>query len=397
MSSLSIVLHPHEKKDGTHAIVFRLTIDRLSKYENSGYAVKENQFVGGLNGWVRKHEDAKLINRNLEIRRSEIMQRLMDAEAGLLSIDHKTIFKGEKEVGISFSKLLTEKADYYEKKGSKRSFRRCLQMKDEIESCFEKKIALSEMTIENVRKLELWLREKNEANTIKKKFSRLAGLVNEQKNLGKYAGINAFKLVKIQGTDIVKEKLTWEEIGCIENLKLSGMTEKVRDLFLFSFYAHGMRFGDCILFKKSDAKKVIYYKTQKNEKHISLVINKRLSEIIEKYLKKDSENVYLFNLVKKEFTTKWEFEDEKSSLNANVNNYLKRIAILAGIEKHISFHIARHSFAQLLKEYQSKTGKSDIYVIQQALGHSDIKTTQAYLSSLDNEKVNESVNEMFDR
>ena len=397
MSTLSIVLHPHEKKDGTHAIVFRLTIDRLSKYENSGYAVKENQFVEGLSGWVRKHEDAKLINRNLEIRRSEITNRLMDAEAGLLVMDHKTIFRGEKEIGITFSKLLTEKADYYEKKGSKRSFRRCLQMKEDLRECFEKDVTLSELTMDNVRKFELYLRKKNSANTIKKKFSRLAGLVDEQKNLGLYAGINAFTLIKIKGTEVIKDRLSWDELQKIESLKLSGMTEKVRDLFIFSFYAHGMRFADCILFKKSYAREIIRYKTSKNEKHISLFKNQKLKVIIEKYIEKEPNNIHLFDFLKKEYDSKWELEDVKSSLNAKCNTYLKKIAILTGIEKNISFHVARHTFAQLLKEYQSKMGKSDIYVIQQALGHSDIKVTQKYLRSLDNEIVNESVNEMFKR
>ncbi|MGH7239868.1 MAG: tyrosine-type recombinase/integrase, partial [Candidatus Saccharimonadales bacterium] len=64
-------------------------------------------------------------------------------------------------------------------------------------------------------------------------------------------------------------------------------------------------------------------------------------------------------------------------------------------EKNVTFHVARHTFADLLKKYQSEKGKSDIYLIQEALGHSDVKTTETYLGSLGNDEVNTQVNEMF--
>ena len=49
----------------------------------------------------------------------------------------------------------------------------------------------------------------------------------------------------------------------------------------------------------------------------------------------------------------------------------------------------------LLRDHQRSVGKTDIYIIQKALGHSDIKTTQMYLASLGDSEVNEEVNAMF--
>lgn len=55
------------------------------------------------------------------------------------------------------------------------------------------------------------------------------------------------------------------------------------------------------------------------------------------------------------------------------NKALKEIAEIAGIEKHLTFHVARHTFGTLALE----SGVS-VETLQEVLGHSDIKTTQIY-------------------
>ena len=59
--------------------------------------------------------------------------------------------------------------------------------------------------------------------------------------------------------------------------------------------------------------------------------------------------------------------------NQNTNAYLKEIATLCGIEKNLTFHIARHTFATVFLELGISMES-----VKAMLGHSDISTTQIY-------------------
>lgn len=64
-----------------------------------------------------------------------------------------------------------------------------------------------------------------------------------------------------------------------------------------------------------------------------------------------------------------------------MNRYLRKWVEAAGINKHISFHCSRHTFATMLLSFGT-----DLYTVSKLLGHKDIKATQIYARIIDKKK-----------
>ena len=77
--------------------------------------------------------------------------------------------------------------------------------------------------------------------------------------------------------------------------------------------------------------------------------------------------------------------------NQKLNSYLKEIADLCGINKNITFHLARHTFATtttLAKGVPIETLAKGVPIetVSKMLGHTNIETTQIY-ARITNEKI----------
>ncbi len=65
--------------------------------------------------------------------------------------------------------------------------------------------------------------------------------------------------------------------------------------------------------------------------------------------------------------------------NQRMNAYLKEIAGITGIEKNLTMHVARHTFATSI----TLANGVPIETVSKMLGHNSIKTTQIYGRILD--------------
>jgi site-specific recombinase XerD len=196
-----------------------------------------------------------------------------------------------------------------------------------------------------------------------------------------HAGANPFKQYKITTYPTRKEKLTMDEITAIEILPLTGQLKSVRDLFLFSFYAKGARFENCIFLRPEDVKNGrIYFKTNKGKKYISVALSDKVQSLLPS----------VFSFIKQVPTGPLERLQLKDSANSIVNKHLKVIGAMAGIKTHLTFHLARHSLAMAMKR-----GGATVQVIKDVLGHSDTRTTEIYLKGLDDECLDEEMRKVY--
>jgi Site-specific recombinase XerD len=165
--------------------------------------------------------------------------------------------------------------------------------------------------------------------------------------------------------------------------------ELSKDIFIFSYLCGGINFTDIAnLTRENIVNDRLHYIRQKTGKPIKIGIPQEAMLIIEKYSKES--NGYLFPILdNKVHKTALQKQNRIHKIRGKVNEILKILGKRLGIEANITTYVARHSFASVLK----KSGVN-IALISEALGHSDLATTQIYLDSFDNEQVDKA-NEEF--
>jgi site-specific recombinase XerD len=138
--------------------------------------------------------------------------------------------------------------------------------------------------------------------------------------------------------------------------------------FLLAFaYSAGLRMNELRLLKIADVdvhRKQIHVRQGKGKKDRYVVLSKLIADKLPRYLNEVKPKTFLF-----EGLTPGEPMGERS-IQYIVNEALPKTSI----QKNISMHTLRHSFATHLLE-----DGIDIYSIQKLLGHSNIQTTIIYL------------------
>jgi site-specific recombinase XerD len=190
---------------------------------------------------------------------------------------------------------------------------------------------------------------------------------------------NPFANYKSKVKEVERVYLTEEEIQEViqKDLKNDRLS-LVRDIFLFSCFT-GLAYIDVKNLTKShisigiDGEKWIFTHRQKTESASKIPILPVTQMIIDKY-----ENHPQCNN-----------EDKLLPIlsNQKMNAYLKEIAGVCEIEKELTFHIARHTFATTV----TLTNGVPIESVSKMLGHKNLRTTQHYAKVLDR-KVSEDMN-----
>lgn len=133
-------------------------------------------------------------------------------------------------------------------------------------------------------------------------------------------------------------------------------------LIIKMLYSSGLRLSECLNLKINDLEleeTIGWVRKGKGGKDRLFILSEHLVKDFKKYLKVNS-GPYLFS-------------GDKPLTPRNVQKIIKRAALKAGITKDISPHKLRHSFATHLLD-----SGTDVRVIQELLGHSNLQTTQIY-------------------
>lgn len=219
---------------------------------------------------------------------------------------------------------------------------------------------------------EFWLRSvRNCANNTAVKYLKNFNKIIKLCLANDWLDKNPFANYKSKVKEVERVYLTEKEIQSI--IEKDFKTERlslVRDIFLFSCFT-GLAYIDVKNLTKShisfgiDGEKWIFTHRQKTESASKIPILPVTQMIIDKY-----ENYPQCNN-----------EDKLLPIlsNQKMNAYLKEIAGVCEIEKELTFHIARHTFATTV----TLTNGVPIESVSKMLGHKNLRTTQHYAKVLD--------------
>lgn len=190
--------------------------------------------------------------------------------------------------------------------------------------------------------------------------------------LGAFTG-NAPTAKRALGADDVR-RLSMLDISATDaTLRL------VRDVFLFSIYAMGMPFVDVARLRYEQiADGYLVYERRKTGQTIRVKMDQRMLVIIRRYQRQAAppDTDYVFPILAS-LDGSLQGTRRYASALGWYNRQLKRLTAMAHIRRPLSSYVARHTWASLA--YRSHVA---LPVISEALGHTNIRTTQIYIKSL---------------
>jgi site-specific recombinase XerD len=384
-------------KQGRCLIYLRITCNRKKKYYNTGIRLKPTYWRKDAERVSRSHGTYKKLNEDLELILSEANEaaRLLRREKRESAEAIKQRMLGaSNENFFTFAEThlqkLASKEQYYLRKQTKATIKKLKAFNGSTNLLFTE---INSQYLESFQ--DFMLNEYgNKASTIAKNMNDIRRILKEAKKKqlifrDVFENVEPIKVEK----PAYKTKLSYSEIQKLENLKLNGIQEQARNAFVLAFYLSGMRFGDLATLQWQNVSGgVLSYEMSKTGTPIQQKIPQQAQKILKQYREPDSiPESYVLPLcedIPPENSS--ELKRRISSLNANINARLKELATLAGIDKVLSMHTARHSFAQ----HGVSKGNS-VYRMQQLLGHASVKTTQNYLKRIDVEAKNKAIDSMF--
>ncbi|MBT4412369.1 MAG: site-specific integrase [Bacteroidetes bacterium] len=378
-----------EKAKGTYPIKYRITFLRKQRYYTSGIDLMEQEW--------KNVTDPKKTREATKSARSKIQTGFLGIRKHIDYLIDRDTFTFEnlnlrlkKGITTNFKTAIKSKIKTLElndQLGSAESYTSTLKKVSEYQS---KELSFADITPTWLKSFEKFLLKDGKAyTTIGIYLRNIRHIMNQGKELGIISDAQyPFKDYKIPKGEGRKLALSLDQINKVMTYPLTTDKEtECRDLWYFSFLCNGANISDILRLKFSNIEngEVCFYRqktkdSSRTKKMIVAVLLPEMQSIIDKWgsSSKRSDN-YVFPYFYKGITP---VEEKKNIKNVTriINRKIKAIGIGLGFG-NISTYTARHSFATILYFSGSPIG-----FISESIGHSDQKTTTAYLDSFKKEE-----------
>lgn len=403
-ASLSVVCYKSKRlSNGESPLMLQVSKGGKRQYQSLGVSVNPKFWDFSKNKPKSNCPNREYILKLILNKQAELQQRMLELNAEqkeyttttLLHDEHR---KFELKTVKQFYQELIEQYKANEKCGNRLIYKSSYNSIN-VFTNGNLEIPFSAIDVAWLNKYEKWLRSKgNKETTMSLMFRTLRSAYNkaiESKCARKSDyPFNDYRISKfdvstekraIAKADVLKFSTDVHSIGKQQYVQLS------KDIFIFSYLCGGINFTDIANLTKDNIieGKRLHYIRQKTGKLIKLGLSEEALKIIKRYAVESKG--YLFPILNGQLhKTPLQKQNRIHKMLGKVNKNLKLLAAQLGVEANLTTYVARHSFASVLK----KSGVN-IALISEALGHSDLTTTQIYLDSFDNEQIDNAMKNLL--
>lgn len=375
------------RKDLKAPLFCRITYLKQRKQFSSGLFINPNNWNNTLQKTIPSDTEHQQINTQLSLIKQEINQAFLFLQVQQEQFDVDDIYLKYKGEDIKQAKTLMEVFTLHNTKMNalvgieytKSTYSKFVEAKQHIEDFLiyqnkKKNILLEDITLKFLQDFDYYLKTKKSFKqiTINKSIQRVRKIIKLAIAEG-FLFTDPFLLYKPKKVINNVTYLTPEELFELENYIFSQQRlDQVRDLFVFCCYT-GLPYQEMSnltkknIVKKFDDKLWIDMYRQKTKKQFSVPLLPKAISILEKY------------------------QDSKCILpiisNQKFNSYIKEIAEIIDIQKKLTHHIARKTFATTVLLYNDVP----MEIVSELLGHSKISTTQEHYAKVVQKKVSQHI------
>lgn len=382
------------KSDGTVPITGRITVGKSMVQFSAKCSVQVSLWDTQSGRATGKSKTATELNRALEKINLSIhthYKELLAKKEKTTAVEVKNAFQGI----ASEQETLVSSCDKYESMLSQRvgvtitleSYKRYGISFNHLKRFLREKYNVVDMPFQMldysfIESYDFYLRVqlKFKPNTIVGIIGHLKIIVRRAVNEG-IISRNPFVGFSIEAEPLKPKSISRQELRQIMNTPLDSPNRYlVRDMFLFSVFT-GIALSDIRnltydnLVRAEDGVWWIHSKRQKTGTDFHVPLLELPLQIIEKYrgLNKNGKMFVMLSCSK-------------------TNGNLKKITKMCGIERNITFHMARHSYASLITLSQGVPMET----VSRMLGHRDLRATRIY-AEVSNDKINSDMRKLEKR
>lgn len=379
-STISFGLKNRKDKSGMSPITMTIGANGERAEFQTGRKIAPENWDNGKQQAKGKTTEAKLLNAYLNqlrnkvyLKEIELMQRGYLITARLLrdavidkveALNEKTLFQVLAEHNEEQKKLVgngVSKATYFISEYTDRLLKEYVKQKYNREDLF-----LRELNLSFIQSFHTFLKiDKGMAQNSSTKHLKLLKKIINMAVANSYITYNPFATYKVEREPVEIDFLDEEELRKIINFDTPlPRLERAKDMFLFGCFT-GLAYIDIKTlapehFEKDSAGRIWIKKKRVKTGVLSRIPLLPIAKLIlDKY--KGGEKLL-------------PIQDP-----ADINKYLKDIAILCGIKKRICFHTSRHTFASTV----TLANNISLEVVSKMLGHTNTRMTTHYAKLID--------------